>query len=39
MSRTLKDVMDGLAPERRAVIEARADEILLEVLTLKTLRS
>ena len=39
MSRTLKDVMDGLAPERRAGIEARADELLLEFLTLKKLRS
>ena len=39
MGRTLKDVMDGLAPERQARIVARADEIHLEVLTLKKLRS
>ena len=30
MGRTLKDVMDGLAPERRTRIKARADEIYRE---------
>ena len=39
MGRTLKDVMDGLTPERRARIEARACEIHQEYLTLKKLRS
>ena len=39
MGRTLKDVMDGLEPDRRARIEARVDEIHQEYLTLKKLRS
>ena len=39
MGRTLKDVMDGLEPDRRARIEARAEEIHQEYLTLKKLRS
>ena len=39
MGRTLKDVMDGLEPDRRACIEARVDEIHQEYLTLKKLRS
>ena len=39
MGRTLKDVMDGLEPDRRARIGARADEIHQEYLTLKKLRS
>ena len=39
MGRTLKEVMDGLAPERRARIEARADEIHKEYRTLKELRA
>ena len=39
MSRTLKDVMDGLEPDRRARIEARAEQIHQEYLTLKKLRS
>ena len=39
MGRTLKDVMDGLEPDRRARIGARAEEIHQEYLTLKKLRS
>ena len=39
MGRTLKDVMDGLEPDRRARIGARAKEIHQESLTLKKLRS
>ena len=39
MGRTLKDVMDGLESDRRTRIEARADEIHQEYLTLKKLRS
>ena len=39
MGRTLKDVMDGLEPNRRARIGARAEEIHQEYLTLKKLRS
>ena len=39
MGRTLKDLMDGLEPDRRARIEARVDEIHREYLTLKKLRS
>ena len=39
MGRTLKDVMDGLEPNRRARIGARAEEINQEYLTLKKLRS
>ena len=39
MGRKLKDVMDGLEPNRRARIGARAEEIHQEYLTLKKLRS
>ena len=39
MGRTLKDVMDGLEPNRRVRIGARAEEIHQEYLTLKKLRS
>ena len=39
MVRTLKDVMDGLEPDRRARIGARAEKINQEYLTLKELRS
>jgi len=39
MGRTLKDVMDGLEPDRQARIGARAEEIHQEYLTLKKLRS
>ena len=39
MGRTLKDVMDGLDPDRRARIGARAEEFHQEYLTLKELRS
>ena len=39
MGRTLKDVMDGLEPDRRARIGVRAEEIYQENLTLKKLRS
>ena len=39
MGRKLKDVMDGLEPNRRARIGARAEEIHQECLTLKKLRS
>lgn len=39
MSRTLTNVMDGLAPDRRARIEARADDIHNEYLTLKAIRA
>tara|TARA_B100000989_G_C19406944_1_gene412536 strand:- start:50 stop:241 length:192 start_codon:yes stop_codon:yes gene_type:complete len=39
MGRTLKDVIDGLEPDRRARIEACAEEVYQEYLTLKKLRS
>ena len=39
MGRMLKDMMDGLEPDRRALIGARAEEIHQEYLTLKKLRS
>ena len=39
MGRTLKDVTDGLEPDRWARICARAEEIHQEYLTLKSLRS
>ena len=39
MGRTLKDVMDGLEPGRRARIGAHAEKIHQEYLTLKKLRS
>ena len=39
MGRTLKDVMDGLEPDRRARIGARPEEMHQEYLTLKKLRS
>ena len=35
MGGTLKDVMDELTPERRARIEARADEIYREYMRLR----
>ena len=39
MGRTLKDVMDRLEPDRRALIGERAEEIHQEYLTLKKLKS
>ena len=39
MGKTLKDVMDGLEPDRRARIGARPEEMHQEYLTLKKLRS
>ena len=39
MARTLDDVLDGLPSERGARVEARADEIHQEYLTLKKLRA
>ena len=39
MGRTLKDVMDGLEPDRWARIGERAEEIHQKSLTLKKLRS
>ena len=38
MARTLQDVMGGLTPERRAKVEARAQEMLAEVDSLKAVR-
>ena len=39
MGRALKDVMDGLEPDRWARIDARAEKSNREYLTLKKLRS
>ena len=39
MGRTLKDLMDGLEPDGRARIGARAEEIDQKYLTLKKIRS
>ena len=39
MGRTLKDVVDGLEPDRRARLGPRPEEIHQEYLTLKKLRS
>lgn len=38
MAATLKAMLDGLPPERRARIEARARELIAEELTLRDLR-
>jgi len=38
MGRTLTEAIDGLSPDRRAKVEARAAELIAEELSLKQLR-